>query len=134
MVLTACQSVPTQTQTHTPAAAQWTEGWQAFALPGKRATLYSAGAADGRWVLHARSERSASMWRRAVRVEAEQLGTVSFSWKVAALMDSADVRESEHEDAPVRVMLAFDGDHSHLNPRTRLMFDLMHSLTGEPPP
>jgi Protein of unknown function (DUF3047) len=31
-------------------------------------------------------------------------------------------------------MLAFDGDPSRLSTRTRMMFDLMQSLSGEPPP
>jgi hypothetical protein len=31
-------------------------------------------------------------------------------------------------------MLAFDGDADRLSPRTRMMFDLMHSLSGEAPP
>jgi hypothetical protein len=31
-------------------------------------------------------------------------------------------------------LLAFDGDTKRLSPRTRVMFDLMHTLTGEAPP
>jgi hypothetical protein len=53
---------------------------------------------------------------------------------VLALVEGADVRESEREDAPVRVLLAFDGDHRRLSQRTRLMFELMHGLSGEAPP
>ncbi len=105
-----------------------------FVLPGKTPTSYSAGVADGRWVLHARSERSASMVRRALRIEPDHLGKLSFSWKVASLPPDADVRRSETGDAVVRVMLAFDGDPARLSARTRLMFDLMQSLSGEAPP
>jgi hypothetical protein len=103
-------------------------------LPGKIATAYSPGHIDGRWAIHAKSERSASMYRRSVRIEPGQLGNLSFSWKAALLLPDADVRESETGDAVVRVMLAFDGDPSRLSARTRMMFDLMHSLSGEPPP
>ena len=74
------------------------------------------------------------MYRRAMRIDAQQLGKVSFSWKVASLLPDADVRQSETGDAVVRVLLAFDGDHGRLSARTRLMFDLMQSLSGEPPP
>lgn len=132
-MLAACQHAPVPV----PAAAssaRWTDAWQPFVLPGKTATLYSAGFADGRWVLHAQSERSASMYRRPLRIEADRLGEVSFSWKVPSLLTDADVRESETGDAVVRVMLAFDGDPSRLSARTRLMFDLMQSLGGEAPP
>jgi len=105
-----------------------------FTLPGKAATSYSARLADGRWVLHARSEQSASMYRRALRIEPDQLGKLTFSWKTASMLPDADVRQSDTEDAVVRVMLAFDGDAGRLSPRTRMMFDLMQSLSGEPPP
>ena len=133
LVLVACQHAPALPPA-TSVSARWTDGWQPFVLPGKTATVYVAGNDDGRWVLHAQSERSASMYRRVLRIEPEQLGQVSFSWKVRSLLSEADVRESETGDAVVRVMLAFDGDASRLSARTRLMFDLMQSLSGEAPP
>jgi hypothetical protein len=105
-----------------------------FVLPGKVKTVYTEQLVDDRWVLHAAAERSASMVRRSLRIEPEQLGTVSFSWKVRTMLDQADVRESETEDAAVRVLLAFDGDRARLSQRNRLMFDLMQSLSGESPP
>ncbi|MCU0964679.1 MAG: DUF3047 domain-containing protein [Burkholderiaceae bacterium] len=103
-------------------------------LPGKKSTAYSPIFADGRWVIHAKSDRSASMYRRAVRLEPGQLSYVSFSWKAASLLPDADIRESATEDAVVRVMLAFDGDPGRLSVNTRMMFDLMQSLSGEAPP
>ena len=137
LMLVACQHAPAPAPAPTPAtplSPRWTDGWQPFLLPGKSATVYTAANDDGRWVLHARSDHSASMYRRALRIEPEQLGQVSFSWKVRSLLSDADVRESETGDAVVRVMLAFDGDASRLSARTRLMFDLMQSLSGEAPP
>ena len=74
------------------------------------------------------------MFRRTLHREHQTLGMVSFSWRVKSLVEGADVRENDLEDAPVRVMLAFDGDHTRLSARTRLMFDLVHTLSGEPPP
>jgi len=130
-VLAACGHAPTAAP---PADSTWADGWQAFVLPGKALTRYTVVSADGRWVLHAQSERSASMYRRALRIEPERLGEVSFSWKVKSLLPEADVRESETGDAVVRVMLAFDGDPARLSARTRMMFDLMQGLSGEPPP
>lgn len=133
VLLGACGHRPLPASDPHPAAS-WTQGWQSFALPGKAATSYSARFADGRWVLHAQSERSASMYRRALRIEPEHLGKLTFSWKAVSMLPEADVRQSDTEDAVVRVMLAFDGDPARLSPRTRLMFDLMQSLSGEAPP
>lgn len=132
-MLAACRHAPAPSQ-GTPPFPRWTDGWQPLVLPGKSATRYEAGVADGRWALHALSERSASMYRRKLRIEPEALGWVRFSWKVGALPADGDVRDSDTEDAVVRVLLAFEGDTTRLSPRTRLMFDLMHSLSGEPPP
>jgi Protein of unknown function (DUF3047) len=133
LALAGCQHAPAPTST-SASPYRWTEGWAPFVLPGKTATAYSPGYVDGRWAIHAKSERSASMYRRSVRIEPVQLGNVTFSWKAASLLPDADVRESETGDAVVRVMLAFDGDSSRLSARTRMMFDLMQSLSGEPPP
>jgi hypothetical protein len=74
------------------------------------------------------------MYRRALRIEPDRLGQLSFSWKVASVLPDADVRHSETEDAVVRVLLAFDGDPARLSARTRMMFELMQSLSGESPP
>lgn len=133
LLLGACQHAPAPPGA-TPTSSNWTDGWQPFAIPGKTATSYTARMADGRWVLHAQSHTSASLYRRALRVEPERLGKLSFSWKADALPADADVRQGEREDAVVRVLLAFDGDTASLAPRTRLMFELMQSLTGEAPP
>jgi hypothetical protein len=133
LALAGCAHAPPP-QPLAPAEPRWTEGWQPFVLPGKAKTVYTKRVVDDRWVLHAKAERSASMYRRILRIEPDQLGTVSFSWKVSLLLDQADVRDSDTEDAAVRVLLAFDGDSARLSQRNRLMFDLMQSLSGEAPP
>jgi hypothetical protein len=133
LALAGCGHAPPP-DPQTPALPRWTDGWQPFVLPGKTKTVYTQQRLDDRWVLHAMADRSASMYRRRLRIEPEQLGTVSFSWKVRSLLDQADVRESETGDAAVRVLLAFDGDSARLSQRNRMMFDLMQSLSGEPPP
>lgn len=108
--------------------------WHAVALPGKRATRYTAGRKDGRGVVHARADGSASMWRCHTRIAPADLGGVRFSWRVDALNPQASIADLEHEDAVARLVLAFDGDRARLSPRTRAMFDLARMLSGEEPP
>jgi len=117
--------------TETPMSAA---PWQPVGLPGKRATRYQAGRRDGRAIVHARAEGSASMWRRQARIEAAALGTVRFSWRVDALNPAASVADIDREDAVARLVLAFDGDTGRLSARTRALFDLARALTGEAPP
>jgi hypothetical protein len=113
----------------------WSRGtWEPQNLPGKAATTYEQVQVHGRLCLHAQAHSSASMLRRKVVIDPIELGNVKFSWHVPALIAAADLTRREGEDAPVRVVLAFDGDHDRLDFRTRAMFDLGEVLTGERPP
>ena len=114
-----------------PTAAQ---DWHDVPLPGKELTRYAWSSKDGRPAIAAVSERSASMWRRRVARDPAQLGRVSFSWWVQDLVENASVADAAREDAPARVLFAFQGDVSRLPMRTRAMFDLAEALTGERPP
>ena len=110
------------------------EGWEEFALPGKRRTRYLAAQEDGRPVVRAEADASASMLRRPLRLEPLQVVRVEFSWRVDELIAEADLGVAERSDSPVRVLFAFDGDHSRLSLRNRAVFELAETLTGEPPP
>jgi hypothetical protein len=118
-----------------PTEVLWANGrWRAQTLPGKKPTAYEPVQLDGRACLHASSRSSASMLRRKLDVAPGELGRLTFSWRVPALIEHADLTRRDGEDAPVRVVLAFDGDHAELDLRTRAMFDLGEMLTGERPP
>lgn len=120
------------------AGAAWSShcvpAWQPHALPGKRGTRYDLGSDAGKAVVRARADASASVLRYAVRLEPGALRTLQFSWRVNALIDRADVRRRETEDSPVRVVLAFDGDHDTLPMKDRSLFELAELVTGERPP
>lgn len=109
-------------------------GWREFVLPGKRSTRYLSVLEDGRPVVRARADASASMLRRRVRVESEQLGSVEFSWRAPALISGADLTDADASDSPVRIVLAFDGDHARLSARNRMLFELAEVVSGETPP
>lgn len=108
--------------------------WKGVTWPGKRSTLYRDIWHDGRPAVHAQADMSASMWRRQIKVGADELGRLRFSWKVPRLIEEADLTDRDAEDAPVRIVLAFEGDHDRLSLRNRMMFDLAETLTGERPP
>ena len=109
-------------------------GWHGVPLPGKEATRYTWGLKDGRLALGATSERSASLWRRKVDVPADRLGQVEFAWWVDTLIEGASIADASREDAPARILFAFEGDERKLPARTRAMYDLAEALTGERPP
>ncbi len=111
----------------------WSD-WQDFALPGKRSTVYETRREGDRIVVHAQADASASMLRRKLKIDPAQLRRVQFSWRVASLIQQADLSDSDVSDSPVRLVFAFDGDHSRLSARTRMLFELAQVLTGEAPP
>lgn len=106
-------------------------GWTHQQFPGKAATRFDYVRLDGRDVLAVRADASASMLRRELRVEPAELGRVSFSWKVADLIAQADLALRDKADAPVRVVLVFEGDRSRLSARDAALSELVRAVTGE---
>lgn len=108
--------------------------WHHQPFPGKAPTLFKYAHEDGRHAVAVTASSSASMLRRRLRIEPAELGSVSFSWKVPALIADADMASRESDDSPVRVMLVFDGDRSRFSPRDAMLSELMRALTGEEMP
>lgn len=125
-------AVATSLPTVVPSAAS--AAWKPFALPGKAGTRYEVRTLDHEAVVHAVADSSASMWRRQLRIEPGHWHRLAFSWQVPALIPGADLTQREGDDAPVRIVLAFDGEHARLSMRDRMMFELAETLTGEAPP
>ena len=111
-----------------------TSAWSSVLLPGKRPTRYQHLSENGRKVIVADSQASASMYRQRLSIDPDELGTLAFAWRVPALVPFADLRNRDHEDSPARIVLAFDGDHRRLSAKNRMLFELAETLTGEPPP
>lgn len=137
--LSACTQMnapPVAPSAMTPAvaASRPVADWEPVKLPGKRLTRYSRETVEGRAVWRADAEQSASMWRRRWHVPAAELGHIRFSWKVDQLIAGAALGQADHDDAPARIVVAFDGDHGRLSPKNRMLFELADSLTGERPP
>lgn len=136
-VLATCALVACHSTTQLPPAVPEPTrqaGWEDTPLPTKRPTRYTPTSLDGRAVIQADADNAVSLYRRRVHVEPSELGRLSFSWMVPALNPMADLSRAEAEDAPVRIVLAFDGDHSKLSFKNRMLFDLLEAVAGETPP
>jgi hypothetical protein len=118
----------------TVAGASVLGSWEHYVLPAKQATLFSAQQLQGRHAMKANAQSSASMLRRKLRIEPEALGSVRFSWLVESLIADADMGDRDSDDAPVRIVLAFDGDRSQFSGRNAMLNELALMLTGEPMP
>ncbi len=108
--------------------------WEAVTLPGKLRTAFKLEQHDHRDALSAHAQASASMLRQRLNVPADQLGRLQFAWQIDNLMAEADMGERDSEDAPVRLILAFEGDRSRFSAKNAMLSDLTEALTGEPLP
>lgn len=109
-------------------------GWSHRTFPGKTPALFRYARVDGRDAVAVQARSAASMLRRTVRIEPQDLGLLRFSWKVPALMARSDLGVRERADSPVRVILAFEGERARLSQRDQLLSELAHGVTGEPMP
>lgn len=108
--------------------------WEAVTLPGKLRTAFRLEKHDHRDALSAHAQASASMLRQRLNVPADQLGRLQFAWQIDNLMAEADMGERDSEDAPVRLILAFEGDRGRFSAKNAMLSDLTEALTGEPLP
>ena len=111
-------------------------GWHHVPLSKlKRDTSYKVvQEGDRPGVLRASADRSASMYVAMLKLSNAAPMTLSWEWKTDALVQGADNREKYREDAPLRVIVAFDGDLATLPKVERKRFARARNLTGKEPP
>jgi hypothetical protein len=110
---------------------QTPRGWQPYAMRRDRAaTRYSVVHDRDRAVLHARADAAATGLRCLVRIDPAERPRLHFSWRVTAVPERGNVDTPEQDDAPARVILAFEGDSARLSLRERLIFDQVELFTG----
>lgn len=101
----------------------------------KRDTVYSVvEEGDRSAVLRATADRSASLFVAPLKPALRTPMTISWDWKTDALIAGADNREKDREDAPLRVLVAFDGDVATLPDAERKRFSRAKNLAGRDVP
>lgn len=118
----------TQVLFQTPAAGQ---DWRPFLLPGKSFAPFEPGSWQGRAALQVQARHSVSILRQQFAPALPQVGDLVFSWKVDGLPPGADLKDAASADAPVRILLAFEGDRSRWSARTHRLSEMSRLLTGE---
>jgi Protein of unknown function (DUF3047) len=114
---------------HTPAGG---DPWQPFLLPGKKfADFRFEHDRQDRPALSVRADRSVSILRRQFVRGVSDLGNIDFSWKIDGLPEGANLSEADRGDAPVRILLSFDGDRSKWSARNHRLSEMSRLLTGE---
>jgi hypothetical protein len=100
----------------------------------KRDTVYSLVQEDGHAVLRAVADRSASLYVALIKPATGVPASIGWRWKTDALVPDADNRDKKREDAPLRVLVGFDGDKATLPEEEQKRFQRAKSLTGREGP
>ncbi len=110
-------------------------GWapQAFSRL-KRDTTYTVVHEDGRAVLRARADRSASLYVAKLERPIAAPRSIEWRWSTDGPVPGADNRDRSREDAPLRVIVAFDGDPATLPDAERKRFERARKASGRMPP
>jgi hypothetical protein len=110
-------------------------GWEPFKLlRTKKSTEYDLIAGPGHTVLHAKAVKSSSALLHPLNIDPNKAPWLKWSWKTAALIETADNFHRATDDSPTRIILAFDGDKSRLSALDQVMFDMAKLITGREAP
>ena len=111
------------------------ETWAHLPLSSlKKDTRYTVVAQDGKSVLQAEADGSASLYGARLKPVVASDRLLSWQWQTDALVPDADNRDKKREDAPVRVVAAFDGDRSKLPDVEKRHFKWAKRMSGREPP
>ena len=110
-------------------------GWNFYRIaPYKKNTVYRLENYQGKTVLSANSKTSAS--GLAVKLRPRQANNLwlQWEWKALSAIPEADNAERYHDDAPLRILVAFDGNKSKLPLKEKMNFEMANLISGQEMP
>ena len=111
------------------------KAWQAWRItPQKNKTKYSLKRYEGKTVLHAQADVAASGLVLAIKPRLTEELELRWQWKALSYIPQAEPRESQRDDAPLRIMVAFDGDKSKLPFKEQMVFEMAKVISGHDMP
>jgi len=110
-------------------------GWNFYRIaPFKKNTVYRLENYQGKTVLSANSKTSAS--GLAVKLRPRQANNLMLQWEWKAInpIINADNADGYADDAPLRIMVAFDGNKSKLSLKEKMTFEMANLISGQEMP
>ena len=110
-------------------------GWNFYRIaPFKKNTVYRLESYQGKTVLSANSKTSAS--GLAVKLRPRQASNLLLQWEWKALNSivNADNADGYADDAPLRILVAFDGNKSKLPLKEKMTFEMANLISGQEMP
>lgn len=111
-------------------------GWQPWTLSRlKKSTAYKMVLEDGKTVISAKAEASASgLIHPLANLDARRYPQLSWRWKVEDLIKGADNTRRSLEDSPVRLVVTFAGDMDKLDFGEKMFFSQVKAISGQQMP
>jgi len=111
------------------------EGWHFYRIaPYKKNTIYRLEKYQGRTVLAANSKTSASGLAIKLRPRSAQNLWLQWEWKAVGAIPQADNADPQSDDAPLRILVAFDGNKAKLPLKEKLTFEMASLISGQEMP
>jgi hypothetical protein len=111
------------------------KAWQVWRItPQKNKTEYSLEQYEGRTVLHASADIAASGLVLPLKPRDANHLFLSWQWKALDYIPNANNQDSSRDDAPLRILVAFDGDKTKLPVRDQMVFEMAKIVSGHDMP
>ena len=107
--------------------------WEPLSFRGKKDTDYRLNEIDGKVVIKAESDRSASGLIRRVDIDPQEYPILQWSWRVENILENGDVTEKSGDDYPARIYVTFDYDISNLSWWNRTRLRAIRTFYGDVP-
>ena len=110
-------------------------GWSFYRIaPFKKNTVYRLENYQGKTVLSANSKTSASGLAIKLRPRKANNLWLQWEWKAINPIANADNTDGYADDAPLRILVAFDGNKSKLSLKEKMTFEMASLISGQEMP
>lgn len=111
------------------------KGWSFYRVaPYKKNTAYRLQNYQGRIVLKADSNQSASGLAVKLNPRPSKHLWLQWEWKALSSLNLANNLDQYADDSPLRIMVAFDGDHSKLTIKDKMLAEMAQIISGQEMP
>ena len=111
------------------------DGWQPLTFKKiSRHTRYTIVKNNGRGVVRAVSEQSASGLTKNITIDPKQYPIIDWEWKVSNILSKGDVSRKDGDDYPARIYVAFEYDSRRVGFFERAKYQMYRMVMGRYPP
>jgi hypothetical protein len=109
--------------------------WEPFYFKSnEQHTDYRLVREDGRVVVKAMADGSASMLKRKISIDPKEYPIIQWRWKIANILKKGNVYQKDGDDDPARIYVAFAYDSAKLSFFENIKYKVIKVLYGEYPP